>query len=88
MPVIENASYHKLLMMYKGATDADTLLAASKANPLDAVTIGYGVANWHLYHGRRNDARDILSTIVEQYATTQWPGFGYIAAEADLARMR
>ena len=88
MPVIENASYHKLLMMYKGATDADTLLAASKANPLDAVTIGYGVANWHLYHGRRNDARAILSTIVEQYATTQWPGFGYIAAEADLARMR
>ena len=88
MPVIENASYHKLLMMYTGATDADTLLAASKANPLDAVTIGYGVANWHLYHGRRNDARDILSTIVEQYATTQWPGFGYIAAEADLARMR
>ena len=68
--------------------DAETLLAASKANPLDAVTIGYGVANWHLYHGRRNDARAILSTIVEQYATTQWPGFGYIAAEADLARMR
>ncbi|MBA2301199.1 MAG: hypothetical protein H0W08_01045 [Acidobacteria bacterium] len=88
MAVIENASYHKLLMMYKGATDADALLAASKAEALDAVTIGYGVANWHLYNGRKDAARGILTTIVEQNAKTQWAGFGYIASEADLARMR
>lgn len=88
MPVIENGSYHKLLLMYKGETDADALLAASKAEALDAVTIGYGVANWHLYNGRRDRAREILSGIVEQNATTQWAGFGYIASEADLARLR
>ena len=88
MAVIENASYHKLLMMYKGATDAGALLAASKAEALDAVTIGYGVANWHLYNGRKDAARGILTTIVEQNAKTQWAGFGYIASEADLARMR
>jgi len=88
MAVIENASYHKLLMMYKGATDAGALLAASKAEALDAVTIGYGVANWHLYNGRKDAARGILTTIVEQNAKTQWAGFGYVASEADLARMR
>ena len=88
MPVIENGSYHKLLLMYKGETDADALLAASKAEALDAVTIGYGVANWHLYNGRRDRAREILSGIVEQNAATQWAGFGYIASEADLARLR
>ncbi|HJR61398.1 MAG TPA: hypothetical protein VJ813_18450 [Vicinamibacterales bacterium] len=88
MPVIENASYHKLLMMYKGAADADALRAASKAAALDAVTIGYGVANWHLYNGREPAARKILEEIVAENATTQWAGFGYIAAEADLARMR
>jgi tetratricopeptide (TPR) repeat protein len=88
MPVIENGSYHKLLMMYKGSTSTDTLLAASKAEALDAVTIGYGVANWHLYNGRKDVARQLLATIVEQNAKTQWAGFGYIAAEADLARMR
>jgi tetratricopeptide (TPR) repeat protein len=88
MPVIENGSYHKLLLMYKGETDADSLLAASKAEALDAVTIGYGVANWHLYNGRRDRAREVLSSIVEQNAATQWAGFGYIASEADLARLR
>ena len=88
MPVIENASYHRLLMMYKGARDPDALLAESKKTPLDAVTIGYGVANWHLYNGRTDAARTLLESIVEENAAAQWAGFGYIAAEADLARMR
>ncbi len=87
MPVIENGSYHKLLLMYKGQNEAEALLAASKAAALDAVTIGYGVANWHFYNGRPDVARQILTTIVEQHAS-QWAGFGYIASEADLARMR
>lgn len=88
MEIIENGSYHRLLMMYKGAAPAEALLAASKKEALDAVTIGYGVANWHLYNGRRADAERILQAIVEENARTQWAGFGYIAAEADLARLR
>ncbi|HVL66271.1 MAG TPA: tetratricopeptide repeat protein [Vicinamibacterales bacterium] len=87
MPIIENTSYHRLLMVYKDAADADALLAAAQKESLDAVTIGYGVANWHLYNGRRDTAADILRRIVEQNAS-QWPAFGYIAAEADLARIR
>jgi tetratricopeptide (TPR) repeat protein len=88
MTVIENDSYHRLLMMYKGATAAGALLEASTSEALSAVTIGYGVANWHLYHGRKEDARAILANLVDKYADTQWAGFGYIAAEAELARMR
>lgn len=87
MEIIENGSYHTLLMMYKGAIDPEALLQASSGGSLDTVTIGYGVANWHLYNGRRDAARELLTTIVQQNAT-QWPAFGYIAAEADLARMR
>ena len=88
MSIIENESYHRLLMMYKGSSEPGALLAASRAEPLDAVTIGYGVANWHLYNGRQEDARAILMEITEKYRATQWPGFGYIAAEADLMRLR
>jgi tetratricopeptide (TPR) repeat protein len=87
MEIIENGSYHKLLMMYKGSIEPDALIRMSQAETLDTVTIGYGVANWHLYNGRNDAARQLLTTIVEQNAT-QWPAFGYIAAEADLARMR
>lgn len=88
MTVIENDSYRRLLMMYKGAAAAETLLEASGTATLDAVTVGYGVANWHLYHGRREDARAILANLTDKYGATQWPAFGYIAAEAELARLR
>jgi tetratricopeptide (TPR) repeat protein len=85
MDVIENGSYHKLLLLYKGETGADALLGSAQAGGLDAVTIGYGVGNWHLYSGRRDRAMQIFRDIVEKHAG-QWPAFGYIAAEAEIAR--
>jgi tetratricopeptide (TPR) repeat protein len=85
MDIIENGSYHRLLLMYKGETDADGLLASAKAGTIDAVTIGYGVGNWHLYNGRRDRATQVFRDVVESSAS-QWPAFGYIAAEAELAR--
>jgi tetratricopeptide (TPR) repeat protein len=84
MEIIENASYHKLLLMYKGASTPESV--AGSALGLDAVTIGYGVANWHLYNGRQGQALPMLTQLIEKNAT-QWPAFGYIAAEADLVRL-
>jgi tetratricopeptide (TPR) repeat protein len=86
MEIIENASYHKLLMLYKGEEKADALMASLAGGGLDAVTIGYGVANWHLYNGRADQANPIFRQIVERHAS-QWPAFGYIAAEAEVARL-
>ena len=84
MDIIENASYFKLLRMYQGALTADSLLGSGAG--LDAVTTRYGVAAWHLNNGRREQALASLKEIVEGYPA-QWPAFGYIAAEADLARL-
>jgi len=72
-------------MLYKGAETEERLM--SSAGGLDAVTIGYGVGNWHYYGGRRDHARKIFTGIVEANAS-QWPAFGYLAAEAELARAR
>lgn len=85
MDVFENGSYHKLLLMYKGETTAEALMESVKAGGLDGATIGYGVANWHLYNGRAAEALTILTQIVDNNAT-QWASFGYLAAEAELAR--
>lgn len=83
MDIIENGSYYDLLMMYKGEATPESLLTGSG---LDGATKGYGVANWYLYNGRREDARKLLTEMVENNAA-QWPAFGYVAAEADLARL-
>ena len=87
MEVFENGSYHRLLLMYKGELSPDTLMESVKKGGLDGATIGYGVANWHLYNGRKEEARRILQEIVNANAA-QWASFGYLAAEAELARMR
>ncbi|HEU4693980.1 MAG TPA: tetratricopeptide repeat protein [Vicinamibacterales bacterium] len=87
MEIIENASYHRLLLVYKGIEKAETLQQSLSSGGLDAVTIGYGLGNWHFYNGRRDQAVAMFREIVEKNAN-QWPAFGYIAAEAELARMK
>lgn len=85
MDIIENRSYHRLLLLYQGVEKADALAALVKSGGLDAVTIGYGLGNWHYYNDRRDQAMALFRQIVEQHAG-QWPAFGYIASEAELAR--
>ncbi len=83
MDIIENASYHRLLLMYKGALTAEEVLGKA-GEGIDQPTTGYGVANWHFYNGRRDQAVERLRAIL---SGEQWAAFGYIAAEADLHRL-
>ena len=46
---------------------------------------GYGVANYYLVTGDRAKARQVFDKIL---AGTGWNAFGYIAAEADLQRLK
>jgi tetratricopeptide (TPR) repeat protein len=85
MDILENGSYHRRLLMYKGLEKPDTLLDPAKADDLTIATQGYGVANWYFVNGNRARARQILEQVV---AGRSWSAFGYIAAEADLQRMK
>ena len=84
LKVIENGSYHRLLLMYKGEVPEEEILKSVEAG-LDLVTIGYGVGNWHFYNGRRGKALETWGRIMA--AESQWPAFGYLAAEAEVARL-
>lgn len=87
MEIIENDSYHRRLLMYKGEIAPEELLdlrAADDPNvALNIATQGYGVGNWYLVNGDIDAARDVFERVVEG---TSWAAFGYIAAEAELAR--
>lgn len=84
--IIENVSYYTLLKMYRSGIPAavvDSTLHRLE-NPSD-LSLAYGVANWLLYSGDTTRATQAFERILN---SAQWASFGYIAAEADLARLR
>jgi tetratricopeptide (TPR) repeat protein len=86
LDIIENDGYYKLVLMYKGLLSSESLLAETLKLPESAAShsVLYGLANWHLYNGRRDEAIEIFRRITN---TNQWTSFGFIAAEADLKRL-
>jgi tetratricopeptide (TPR) repeat protein len=83
MDIIENFSYHKRLLMYKGVIPVDSLMNPAGLTDLDLATQGYGVGNWYYYNGQHGPAFEMFGKITEG---SYWAAFGYIAAEAELAR--
>jgi tetratricopeptide (TPR) repeat protein len=84
LDVKQDRSYLNRLLMYKGVYTPEDLLRAG-GDALTRDTYGYAVGNWHLYNGRKDEARAAFERVV---ASPQWPAFGHVAAEADLARMK
>jgi len=88
MTIIENDSYFRRLNFYKGKMPADSVLSVSAANEdveLALATQGYGVGNWYLCHGDTSKAVGIFDRVVNG---KHFSAFGFIAAEADMARLR
>lgn len=83
MEVLENHAYHRLLLLFAGRLDLDDLVAADDATAIDDATLAHGIAAWHLVAGREAEAIALMERIV---AGDAWPAFGFIAAEAELAR--
>lgn len=84
MDVIENRAYHLLTLMYKGEIPPEAIPGLDNGGA-DAPTLGYGLGDWYLYNGRRDDAVKAFREILTW--KDQWAAFGYIAAEADLKRL-
>ena len=97
MDILENGSYHRRLLMYKGLEKPEALLVAGTAGTADAgtagaatadattiATQGYGVGNYYFVMGDTARAKEVFQKVT---SGAGWNAFGYIAAEADLARM-
>jgi hypothetical protein len=84
---VENDSYLKRCLMYQGKLAPEDVLKVSMADldqaALTMATQGYGVGNWFLYNGDREQAQRIFEQVV---AGEYFGAFGFIAAEAELAR--
>jgi len=88
MDIVEYHAYYQLALLWKGERDGDALLAEARAGEggaasIDFATLGYGVATWHRARGDDEAARAVLDDVLR---SPNWHAFGYIAAEADVAR--
>ncbi|MCK4930773.1 MAG: tetratricopeptide repeat protein [Candidatus Aminicenantes bacterium] len=82
MNVIENMVYHRLCLFYEGELALEEITGKEFSNIMNDAA-AYGVGNWYLYNGQRDEARLVFEQIL---ANKVWASFGYIAAEADLVR--
>jgi tetratricopeptide (TPR) repeat protein len=83
--LIENHAYHALLLVFRGDRPADDLLdeARKGADAIAFPTVGYGIAAWLALEGDRERAGALYDEILKGGS---WAAFGFIAAEADVAR--
>ncbi|MBO6622389.1 MAG: hypothetical protein JJ892_11885 [Balneola sp.] len=82
MNIVENDSYHKLLLVFKGEFDPNALLD-TETDALSDATVGYGIGNWHYINGRKDRAMEIWQSV---YDAGNWASFGFIASEAELVK--
>ena len=83
MDIIENFSYYKLCLLYKGLLSYDELAREVSDSPQGAGTV-YGLANWKYYGGEREEALATMRLYIE--ASQGWSAFGFIAAEVDVSK--
>jgi tetratricopeptide (TPR) repeat protein len=82
MNVIESMPYHQLCLLYKGESESGTVMG-SNITAAGGDSARYGIANWHFYNGRRDQAKAGFEEMIDK---SGWASFGRIAAESDLAR--
>jgi len=89
MDIIENQAYHRLLLIFRDGRSPDAVAPLVRegihapASALDNATTGYGIGCLHLFTGDTAAARAAFERVV---SGDEWPAFGFIAAEAELAR--
>ncbi len=87
MNIIENFSYHRACLFYKGELSLSDIQAEPSTDPPSPAddSLRYAIANWHWYNGEKETARKLMDEVI---AGGTWASFGHIAAEADVARMK
>jgi len=80
MNVIENLSYYRACLMYKGVLKVRDLQGElENSSSGDALT--YALGNWYFYNGEEKEAKSLFRNLLGR--KTGWASFGYIAAESD-----
>ena len=78
-------AYAQRIGLYRGLVGPNEVLTAADTGDVAVATLAYGVGNWWLVRGDTARARAWFERSV---GSGGWPAFGFIASEAELARLR
>ena len=79
------AAYAQRLKLYRGEYGPDQVFLPSDTSDVNVATLSYGIGNWYLVKGDTAKAKEWFAKSV---ASGGWPAFGFIAAEAELRRIK
>ncbi len=84
--LLESGDYLRILLLYKQEKDlTDSEKEIENNSTLSSATYGFGLGCYLLLKDKKEEAKRIFQKIV---GDNQWSSFGFIAAEAELARMK
>ena len=78
-------AYTRRLQLYRGEIGPDAVLTPADTDDVQVATLAYGLGNWYLIRGDQAQAGAWFERSIQSGG---WPAFGFIAAEAELRRMR
>ena len=78
-------AYASRIKLYRGELTPATLITAADTADVQVATLNFGLGNWYLVRGDTVNARRAFERVI---ASGGWPGFGFMGAEAELARLQ
>lgn len=85
LKITSAAAYAQRLKLYKGQIGPEQVLTPADTGDVAVATLSYGVGNWFLVKRDTAAARTWFERAIRSGG---WPAFGFIAAEAELRRLR
>ncbi|HTH64663.1 MAG TPA: tetratricopeptide repeat protein [Gemmatimonadales bacterium] len=77
--------YDQRLRLYRGRIGPDQVVTPADTSDIAVATLSYGLGDWYLLRGDTASAKQWFERSVRSGG---WPAFGFIAAEAELRRLK
>jgi tetratricopeptide (TPR) repeat protein len=83
--LVTTNAYAARLKLYRGEIGPDQVITPADTSDVAVATLTYGIGNWYLVRGDAARAKEYFERSIRSGG---WPAFGFIAAEADLRRLK
>ena len=78
-------AYTRRLQLYRGEIGPDAVVTPADTDEVQIATLSFGLGNYYLVRSDKAQARTWFERSIQSGG---WPGFGFIASEAELRRLR